>query len=290
LQLFLVFAKIFLFTHPLFTMNKILLLLFLICDLIHAQSHHVLPISSSVADASVSENRYYSAFQNPAAGGSVEQLDFQFSYENKFLLKELSVKSIGVLVPTKLINIAAVASYTGYSQYNEVLAGVALSRNFGSVFQLGVQANYYSVYFVEVNKRYAVFIPQFGLQVNLSPAVTLGFSTFNPSQILLKTASLPKILPSVFSFGTKWKMTDDFNMLVQFDKNMSSGYRIAGGFEYLLKDFVIFKTGVYKAEYLVPSLGFGFKLSGLQMDLTAYLHPVLGLNSRALVRYTFQKK
>lgn len=271
-------------------MNKFIVFLLLISGVLSAQSYHSLPASNSVADASVAENQYYSAFQNPAAGGSADQFNVQLSYENKFLLKELSVKTIGVLVPAKLLNITAVASYTGYDQYNELLAGVALSRNFGNIFQLGVQANYYSVYFVEINKRSAVFVPQFGLQVQLSPVVTVGFSTFNPSQILLKTAYNPKVIPSVFSFGTKWQMTDDFKMLAQFDKNMTATYRVAGGFEYTLKDFITIKTGVYKTQYLVPSLGFGFKLKGLKMHLTADLHPVLGLNSRAAIHYSFQNK
>lgn len=281
---------IYLFTYSLFNMKYFLVVVTFFCQFLYAQSYHALPSSSSVADASVAENQHYSAFQNPAAIGSINHLDVHLSYENKFLLKELSVKSIGVLIPTKLLNIAAVASYAGYNLYNEILAGIAFSRNFGSVFQLGVQANFYSVYFAEVNKRYAVFIPQVGLQVQISPAVNVGFSTFNPSQLLLKTASAPKIIPAVFSLGSKWKMTDDFCMLVQLDKNMTAGYRVAGGFEYTLKDLITLKTGVYQAQYLVPSLGFGCKLKGLTMNLTADLHPVLGLNSRAAIRYSFYKK
>lgn len=270
-------------------MNKSLILLALVCELIHAQTYLTVPTSSSVANASVAESKSYSAFQNPAAIGSINQVVVGISYENKYIINELAVKSMAVVVPTKLINIAGAASHTGFDLYNELMAGVALSRNFGNVFQIGVQANYYSVYFAEVNKRYGTFIPQIGVQIQLSPTVNIGFSTFNPSQIVLKTATIPKILPSIFSLGSKWSMSDYLSMLVQVDKNLSAEYRIAGGFEYQLKNVLSIQTGAYHAQYLVPTLGFGCKLKGLRINLIADLHPVLGLNSRASMYYYFDK-
>jgi hypothetical protein len=271
-------------------MKNILFFLAFSCSLLQAQTYITVPASTTVADASVAENKAYAAFQNPAAVASVNLLTLGISYENKYIINELAVKSISFVLPTNFVNIAAQASYTGFNLYNELLGGIALSRNFGNVFQFGVQANYYSVYFAEVNKRYATFIPQLGAMILLSPAVNIGFSCFNPSQIVLKTASTPKIIPAVFSLGAKWTMSSSFDILLQLDKNLSAGYRIAGGFEYQLKNVLTIQTGAYHAQYLVPTLGFGCQLKGLKMNLSTNLHPVLGLNSRAAVYYSFGKK
>lgn len=271
-------------------MKKLIVLLTLIHQLTFAQTSLPFPSSNTVADASVAETDQYSAFQNPATVGAIQNIEVGFGYENKFLLNELSVKSINIVIPTRLINIGASGSYMGYNMYNELIAGIALSRSFGSIFQIGLQANYYSVYFAEVNKRFAVFIPQFGVQVNLSPSVNIGFSTFNPSQQILKTESTKSAIPSIFSIGAKWKINKDLRVLSQIDKNMTAGYRIASGFEYNMKDILTIRTGAYHHQYLIPTIGFGCIIRNLRLNLNAELHPILGLNSRASINYTFAKR
>ena len=106
----------------------------------------------------------------------------------------------------------------------------------------------------------------------------------------IKTLYVEKRIPSVFSLGCGWKMADNLHLLLQTDKNMSGNYRFAGGFEYDIKEFLTLKTGVYNAEYLVPSLGFGLKMHTFDFHLNAELHPILGLTTLASISYKFHKK
>ncbi|OIP84643.1 MAG: hypothetical protein AUK44_01885 [Porphyromonadaceae bacterium CG2_30_38_12] len=256
--------------------------------LLQAQTSANIPSSLSVANASVADNQQFSPFANPATLGEVSGMLFGFQYENKFLIKELSQKSIYVAAPNSLMNVGVVGSYFGYAQYNETVAGIALSRNFGGVFSLGFQYNYYRVYFAGSNSYYGTFFPQIGLQYFLSKRFTIGFSTHNPAQQNLKTASYEKIIPSVFSLGGKWMFENNVRFLCQFDKDMHGNYRLAGGFDYCMKDFLLFQMGAYQTEYLVPTLGVGIKSGSFDVNLHADLHPVLGLNSFASVQFHFQ--
>lgn len=273
-------------------MKKLILLYLISCyaSQILSQTNYNLPDATTVANASVADLNHYSAFSNPAASANYTETDIGLQYDNRFNLKFLSQKSIYAVIPTKLINIGVSASYFGYEQYNEILSGISLSRNFSQVFSMGIQYNYLSVYFAETNKRYSKFFPQIGLQIQPSPSLIIGFQTFNPMQQNIKMQYVEKIIPSVFSLGCCWKMADNLHLFLQTDKNTTGIYRFAGGFEYDIKEFLVIKTGVYNAEYLVPTLGFALKMRSLDFHLNTELHPILGLTNSATVSYKFHKK
>ncbi len=256
---------------------------------LRGQTSDIIPTSFAVANASVADSKYYSAFQNPASSASLNGTQVGIQYENKYIINALAKKSIHFSTSTNLINIGIAATYSGYELHNELLTGISMSKNFNNNFQLGVQYNYYSLYLAEANKRFATFLPQIGLIVRVSPAVKIGFSTFNPGQQTIKLKYSKKQIPSIFSLGTLWEVSENLDFNFQTDKNISGNYRIAGGFEYEIKDFLTFKTGAYQAEYLIPAIGFGLKLKTFDFYLNTELHPILGLTTCAAIKYTISK-
>jgi hypothetical protein len=61
------------------------------------------------------------------------------------------------------------------------------------------------------------------------------------------------------------------------------------GFEYSMLQNVNLKVGAYSSDYLVPCLGVGFKTGHFLLDLNCELHPILGLNTLAAIKYRFGK-
>jgi len=47
------------------------------------------------------------------------------------------------------------------------------------------------------------------------------------------------------------------------------------------------KLGAYDSDYLVPCIGMGFNAGSFLVDLNCELHPLLGLNTMAAVKYRF---
>lgn len=273
-------------------MRKICLLLtaFLFITKIDSQSYEIIPTSNSVANASVANNKYYSAFQNPATSATLSGTQIGLQYERKYIIDALAAKSIYIATSTNFLNFGLNATYSGYELHNELLTGILLSKNFHNIFQLGVQYNYYSVYLAEANKRYAALFPQIGLLVKVSPAVKIGFTTFNPGQQTIQLKYVKKQIPTVFSLGGDWEISENLNFLFQTDKNVSGNYRIGGGFEYNMKNFLTFKTGAYHTEYLIPTIGIGIKLKSFEFSLHTELHPILGLTTNAAIQYAISKK
>lgn len=272
-------------------MKKIISLLttFSFCQLLFPQIPLNTPSSVSIAQTPVADTRNWTAFNNPATLGYTEQTELSFQFENRYLLSELSTKNIQLAFCTEAVNAGVSFTHFGYSYYHEMIVGLTLSRNFSQKFSLGMQFNYHTVYFATSNMYRGALLPTLGFSARLTPALSIGFSANNPFQTNINGEYTVKRIPSVFSFGTEYFFTPELVWRTQTDKEVSSNYRFATGFEYLMAERLIIKVGAYGSDYLVPCMGFGFNTGALQFDLNCEMHPLLGLNTLAAVRYLFQK-
>jgi len=270
---------------------KKLLSLFLLSQFctLSSQVTNIIPTSTSIAQTSVADSHSWSAFNNPAMLGNLNQSELGFQLDNRCLLNELSTKSIQFAYSSELMNIGISYSYFGYSLYNEMIVGINLARNFSDKFSLGVQFNYFNSYFVASNTYKGAILPQIGLSVRFSPSFNIGFQTFNPLQTNIQAEYIVKRIPSVFSLGTEYFFAPEFVWRTQIDKEISSNYRFATGFDYQMLELIRIKLGFYGSDYLVPCLGLGFNSGRVKVDLNCELHPLLGLNTMVSLRYKFRK-
>jgi len=272
-------------------MRKIcwIVLFILVNQQVFTQIESVIPSSSAIAQTSVSDSRSWSAFNNPAMIAYLQQSELGIQFENRFILSQLSTKSIQFALPTNLVNAGFAFTHFGYSLYQEMMVGLGFSRNFSDKFSLGVQFDYYTAFFQASNSYRGAFFPQVGLSVKLSSLFSLGFTTFNPFQTNIQGEYVTKRLPSLYSMGTEYFFSPDLVWRTQIDKEISSNYRFATGFEYQMLQQLSVKLGAYGSDYLVPCLGLGFKTSSFLIDLNCEMHPLLGLNTLAAVKYRFGK-
>ena len=254
-----------------------------------AQIAPVVPSSVSIANTPVAVLTEWSAFQNTAALAGVEHIEVAAQYENRFMMKELSTRSVQAGFNANFVNVGLSYSYQGYSLYNEMIAGLGIARNFSDKFSMGVQFNYYTAYFSgnDQNRYRGALLAQFGVASTIFPKLTVGFHTFNPFQTNIKTEFSEKRIPSVFSIGTNYAFADNLTWLTQIDKEVSSNFRFASGFEYTMIRELTLKLGAFGTDYLIPCLGFGLHLGKFHFNLNGELHPLLGLNTAANLKYRF---
>ena len=69
-----------------------------------AQISNVIPSSVSIANTSVSDSQNWSAFSNPSTIGYLEKPEIGIQFENRYVISELSTKSVQFGLPTKLLN------------------------------------------------------------------------------------------------------------------------------------------------------------------------------------------
>lgn len=272
-------------------MKKIIfsLTVIVLSQFLHSQISSIIPSSNAIASTSVADSHTWTAFSNPAMLGCVDATEFALLYENRFLLSELSTKSVQLAYPWELVHTGISFSYFGYSIYHEMMTGINFARNFSDKFGLGVQFDYYSAYFSASNSYRGALFPQIGLFIRLSSDFNIGVHTFNPFQTNISTEYVIKRLPSLFSIGTEYFFSKDFVWRTQAEKEVSSNYRIAMGFDYQMVPTINLKFGVYDTEYLVPCLGIGWKSGALLFNLNCEIHPLLGVTPFAEIRYRFGK-
>jgi len=247
----------------------------------------IVPSTESVANAAVADRKHWTAFGNPANSAFSEKIELGIQYENRYFVNELANRSLNFLLPTKYVNTSLSVSYFGYSYYNHIMTGLGFARNFADNFSLGLQFNYVTTYFAAQNSYRGAFFPQIGTNIRLSSVIYLGFSTFNPFQANIKTEYTVVRLPSVFSLGIDYLIGKDFVARLQAEKEISSAYRVAAGFEYSMLQAITLKIGAYHLDYFVPCLGFGLHLGEFSFVLNGELHPLLGLVTAASAKYRF---
>ena len=253
-----------------------------------SQISSIIPSSVSIAQTSASDTHNWTAFNNTATLGYGEKMEIGIQFENRYLISQLSTKTVQFELPSNFVNTGLSFSHFGYSLYHEMIIGAGFARSFSDKFSLGVQFNYYMAYFNASNSYRGALLPQVGLSVKLSPSFNIGFNMFNPFQTNIETEYVTKRLASVFSLGSEYFFSPELVWRTQIDKEVSSNYRFATGFEYqMLQQFTI-KLGAYGSDYFVSCLGLGFKTGLFRIDLNCELHPLLGLNPLTSVKYTFR--
>jgi len=254
---------------------------YLFVSMINAQVPYLFPSSTAVAGTSVAEIKSWSAFHNPAPLSELHHPQLFVQAENRYIITELSTKSLSIVYPVSHFVSAISFSHFGFSLYHEMLLGIAFARNFSGKFSLGMQFNYFTTYFLSSNSYHGTFFPQIGLNIPLNKNIQLGFHVFNPFQTNLKSDITTKRLPAIFSVGCAYDFSKNLVWRFQADKEISSNYRFATSFDYFLAEEVRFQTGIYGYDYLIPCLGFGYHTKNFTVDLIGELHPLLGLTTIA---------
>jgi hypothetical protein len=266
----------------------VLILLFLtLATALNGQKTTVIPGSFVGGNASVAHKKEWLPFHNPSALSGVEKTGFRLVYENRYITKELANKAFNVWIPTKYFNIGAAFSHFGYSEYNEMLAAVTFARQFGEKFRLGAEVDYYTVFLSQSGRYQGVVTAQVGAQISITEDFTIAFNTFNPTFSKIKSELAEKHLPTVFSIGSVYTIKNTVDWLVQFDKEISSPFRWATGFEYSPVAELILRLGAYGFGNFVPTIGAGVRFSGFRFDANADYNSILGFLLIGCLGYEF---
>ena len=176
-----------------------------------------------------------------------------------------------------VVNVGVAYMHFGYRQYGEQLVGVVAARDFGHRFSLGMQLDYYMSYMGAELGYQGTLLPQVGLTVDLGRGWTMGFHAFNPFLQRLRGELVDKPLPARYSLGTCWQLSRDVRWLFQADKWVDDGLRAGTGVEWQAVDLLRLRVGACWEQYFVGTLGVGLTFGPLGADVSAEVHPILGV-------------
>ena len=232
--------------------------------------------SSAIGGCSVALNDFWSINNNPAGMTCYPYFSAGISYENRFLMKELSYADAALLMPVKIGTFGLSYSRFGYENYNENKVGLAFARAFGPHLKIGLKLDYLAIRF---SKDYAIrqnATFELGLQSDITDDFRIGVYIFNPIYVKMKTLNDERV-PVIFRFGFAYKITKDFLATTEAEYNSDTKLNYRIGLEYnTLKDFYI-RIGVY-TKPATACFGVGYTWNKITLDVAATMNQYTGVS------------
>jgi len=253
--------------------------------------------SAALGNASVTLCDFWSVHNNQAGLASFENIAVGFYYENRYLLKELSLKSGAFILPTKSGVFGLSYNHFGYSLYNESKLGLAYGRSFGKYFSAGIQLDYLHTKIAEDYGSKSTFTFEIGIRSNLSEKLTIACHVFNPIGAKI-SKDLDEKIPVIIKLGASYAISEKLLIAIEIEKDLEYKPLIRGGIEYKIIEQAFVRIGYSTLPSTsgsdsfsiasVYSFGFGLNFKKLAIDVSSTVHQVLGWSPQVSMIYKFK--
>jgi hypothetical protein len=244
--------------------------------------------SSGMGNASVSLSDVWSAQHNQAGLGFMKDISAGVYYENRFSLKELSLKGAVIALPIKGGTFGVSISNFGYSLYSENKYCFSFAKAFSDKFSMAIAMDYLTTKIAEGYGSKGALAAEVGIQSKPIKGLTIGAHIFNPTRTKLTDYNNERI-PTIIRLGADYNFSDKVTLAVETEKDISQKSIFKAGIEYrAVKEFYL-RVGI-NTHPTLSSFGFGLNLKNFKIDVSANYHQVLGFSPQFGLTYVFNKK
>ncbi len=244
--------------------------------------------AAALGYSSVSIADSWSAFNNQAGLAGLKVPTAGIYFENRFLVKELSLSAAAISVPLKKAVIAASVSHFGFELWNENKFGISAAMQFGKYFAAGVQLDYLLIKQDEQYKNQDLITFEIGILVKLSDKVSIGAHSYNPINAKI-SEFIDERTNATFRTGCCYKPYKKLNLLFDLHKTTLDDVFISVGAEYELISSFFIRTGI-SSNPSSWSFGAGINLGSFKIDMSTSRHSILGFSPQIALSYDFSKE
>jgi hypothetical protein len=225
---------------------------------------------------------------NPALLAVRTQSKLYANYYNRYSVGELATVSGGFYYLNNILPAGIDVTSFGYDEYRESLFRLSVSKKIAENWSLGVAVQYallQSELFEESSGRISTDI---GITYRPVGNVLTGLSVLHFPSVKTgdKNIDNKHIAPCSVQFGFNWEVIN--TVLITGSLEYSEEKTINGSFgtEYVPFDDFKIRTGV-RTGPLCPSLGAGYRIAGIDVDVGMIYHPVLGVSMGIGIAFSF---
>lgn len=229
----------------------------------------------------------WGAFANRAGLAVEPGIEAGFYYDNRFMTKEMALKSMAISVPAWNGALAVSYSHFGFEDYNDQSVGLSYGRNFGPKVSVGLGFNALFNNVTGDYERRSGYTFSAGLLVKLSDEWTLGAYTDNPASLKMSGINQEKI-PSRMATGLMWQVSDVWLTTAEVVKVSGRSTEVHVGAEYLLLSKFYLRGGLSTGPSLY-TFGAGINTGRLRIDLSSSVHTVLGYSPQISLSWRFTR-
>jgi len=232
--------------------------------------------ATAMGNAFVSRFDVSSAFNNQAGLAKIDAVAGGVCYENKFLLKEMSLRGAMVVLPTKTGNFALNFSAFGPFKWMESRVGLGYAKQLSEKLSAGLQFNYFNTMLPEDNSSISSFGFELGAIYQLSAKNFIGIHLANPYSLPLKTYSYEEKIPWVIRVGGHSLFNSAFSLSYEVEKVQYADMKFKLGAEWEAVKNLFLRMGLNSgATKLYGGIGYSYKI--IRTDIAFEYHQIFGV-------------
>jgi hypothetical protein len=237
------------------------------------------PIARLLTYSSLHSNPF-NIGDNQATLAKINNISGAIYGEKRFALKELSLYTAALSIPTSSGNFGIKADHFGDLSYNESAVGLAYGRRLGEKLDIGVQFNYYNFKTQGYGSASSINA-EGGILYHLTESLNIGFHMYNPGGSQLGKSG-EEYLPSIYSAGFGYNVSPKLYIGASIEKQEHEPLNVVGGLHYYFDNKLSACGGIGSATSTYY-IGFGVLVKGLQLNVLAAMHPQLGVTPGLLL-------
>jgi hypothetical protein len=206
-------------------------------------------------------------------------------YEQRFMVKELSMNAAAAAVPFKVGTFNVVYSRMGYKLYNDSKYGVGFSRKFGPIFSAGIQMNYVSTFIGENYGFRGRFAAEASATAQIIRDLRVAIHVYNPNRSVAAEYNNERI-PTIMRLGLNYVFSKKLTANVELEKDLIHKTIFRTGIEYQVVDAFYLRGGI-STNPAQNAAGFGVYYKNFRFDLATSFHPQLGVTPHTGLQYVF---
>jgi hypothetical protein len=243
--------------------------------------------AAGMGNAFIATTDLWSVYHNQAGLTGIKELQAGMALENRFLVKELSVKSLALATPIESTGgtFGFSVSHFGFSLYSETKAGIAYAQRLSEKVSAGIQMNYFNTYIGEGNGNRGNVTAEAGVQAEITEGLTLGAHISNPFRAKLANYNNERI-STIMRLGLNYIVSDKVIITAEVFKDSNFNPRIRSGIEYHVIEQFYLRAGIGTNPSL-NAFGFGLNLKNLKIDFATSMHSALGYTPSFSMNYSF---
>lgn len=244
-----------------------------------------IPVSSiytRLSAYSISSIDAFSFVSNQAALANMHDFTVGVFGERRFMLQDLALYQMALAVPIKWGQFGVTGNYFGGIDNKETSIGLAYGRKLTDNLDVGAQFNYYTF---QINGYGSASSINFeaGFLFHITPQFHFGIHTYNPTGSNLGKDGTEK-LPAIYTAGIGYETSDKFLISGEIQKQENEPINVNAGLQYSFKKQLFARVGM-NSSASTYYLGVGVLLKSFRLDVTASVHPQLGISPGLMLIY-----
>jgi hypothetical protein len=243
--------------------------------------------AAALGYTSVAQYDAWSAFNNQAGLAWCRNFSAGAYFENRYLLKEFSLKALAVTLPVGKGAFGVTIRQFGFSLYSELNTGVGYGLRLSKNFSAGIQVDFMHLHVGDNFQDKNLFTFEIGLQYHSGEHLWLGFHAANPWPVKLSSLTNER-LPTLMRLGLSWRMTEGLYSNLEVEKDLLHRPALKASIEYRPVKVLTMRIG-FLSNPTTFTFGFGLAFGNVEFDIASSYHLVLGYSPQASVSYIFGK-